>query len=131
MANVLMATAKKKFLDADIDLLVDTIKVVLIDTGTYTFSAAHEFLSDVSGTVGTAQTLGTKTTTGGVFDSADVTFSSVSGNSAEAIYMYKDTGVAGTSALIAYYDTASSGLPVTPNGGDITITVNGSGWFAL
>ena len=131
MANTLMPTAKKKFLDGDIDLLADTIKVALIDTGTYTFSSSHEFLSDVSGVVGTAATLASKTTTGGVFDSADITFSSVSGNTVEAYYIYKDTGSAGTSPLIAWYDSASSGLPVTPNGGDITITVNASGHFAL
>ncbi len=45
--------------------------------------------------------------------------------------MYKDTGVAGTSALIAWYDTGITGLPVTPNGGDITYTVHASGWFSL
>jgi hypothetical protein len=35
--------------------------------------------------------------------------------------IYKDTGTAATSPLIAYIDTAT-GLPVTPNGGDITVT---------
>ena len=32
--------------------------------------------------------------------------------------IYKDTGSEATSPLIAYIDTAT-GLPITPNGGDI------------
>jgi hypothetical protein len=34
--------------------------------------------------------------------------------------IYKDTGVSGTSPLIAYIDTGTN-FPVTPNGGDITV----------
>ena len=115
-----------------VDLNDDTIKVALVDTGTYTYSSAHDFYDDVSaGVIGTPQTLGSKTVTSGVFDAADVTFTSVSGASVEALVIYKDTGTASTSALIAYIDTVSSGLPVTPNGGNITITWNASGIFSL
>jgi hypothetical protein len=123
MANALYDKARKAFADGDIDLLNDTIKVVLIDAADYTVDLAnHDFLDDVpSGArVGTPQTLGTKSTTAGVFDAADVTFSSVSGDQCEAILIYKDTGTEGTSQLIAYIDSAT-GLPVTPNGGDIQI----------
>jgi hypothetical protein len=59
-----------------------------------------------------------------------VTFTAVTGDVSEAVILYKDTGVAATSPLIAYIDTAT-GLPVTPNGGDITVTVPASGWFSL
>jgi hypothetical protein len=45
----------------------------------------------------------------------------VSGASCESIVVYKDTGSAATSPLVAFFDTAT-GLPVTPNGGDIIIT---------
>jgi hypothetical protein len=123
MANSLYDKARKAFADGDIDLLNDTIKCVLIDAADYTVDLAnHDFLDDVpSGArVGTARTLGSKTTTAGVFDAADVTFSSVTGDQCEAILIYKDTGTAGTSRLIAYIDSAT-GLPVTPNGGNIQI----------
>lgn len=122
MASVLYPSFKKLLLDGDIDLAADTIKAVLIDAADYTYSSAHDFLDDVpSGArVGTPQTLGSKTTTGGVFDAADITFSAVTGDVSEAILLYKDTGVEGTSPLIAYIDTAT-GLPVTPNGGDINV----------
>jgi hypothetical protein len=56
-----------------------------------------------------------------VFDADPVTFSSVTGNTVEALVIYKDTGNAATSPLLAYIDTVSSGLPVTPNGGNIVV----------
>lgn len=130
MASTLYPIGKKAILDADIDLSADTIKVALVDTGTYIYSAAHDFYNDLSGVVGTPGTLASKTTTAGVFDAADLVFSAVSGASVEALVIYKDTGNAATSALIAYIDTGT-GLPVTPNGGDITIAWNASGIFAI
>lgn len=115
-----------------IDLLDDTIKIALIDTGTYTFSQTHEYWSSASAAiVGTSVTLASKTVTDNVFDSADPTFTSVSGVSVEALIIYKDTGTASTSPLIYFVDVAASGLPVTPNGGNITVQFNASGIFAL
>jgi hypothetical protein len=111
--------------------LTGTVKVALVDTGTYTYSAAHEFYSSVSGVVGTPQTIGSKTYTNGVFDGSDVTFTAVSGASAEALVLYIDTGTAGPSRRVAFIDTSVTGLPVTPNGGDISITWNASGIFAI
>lgn len=108
-----------------------TVKVALVDTGTYTYSSAHQYLSSLSGVVGTAQTLGSKTFTNGVFDAADSTFTAVTGSTVEALVLYVDTGNAATSPLIAYIDTGVTGLPVTPNGGDINVTWNASGIFAL
>ncbi len=132
MANALYPTFKELLLNPGtlgttsgtaVDLADDTIKVALVDTGTYTYSTAHDFYNDVStAVIGTPQTLASKTVTAGVFDAADVTFTSVTGSSVEALVIYKDTGTASTSPLIAYIDTVSSGLPVTPNGGNITIT---------
>jgi hypothetical protein len=132
MANGFYANGLKEFLDGDIDLATDTIKAALIDTGTYTVDLAnHDFYDDLSGVVGTDATLGTKTTAaGGVFDAADTTFSSVSGNTVEAIVIYKDTGVAGTSALICYIDTGT-GFPFTPNGSDVIVQWNASGIFDI
>ena len=132
MANAVFPKWKEAISQASANsALTGTVKVALVDTGTYTYSAAHEFLSSLTGRVGTDQTIGTKTYTNGVFDGADVTFSAVSGASVEALVIYIDTGVAGTSRLVAYIDTGVTGLPVTPNGGDISVTWNASGIFAL
>lgn len=121
MANAIYPKAKEQFLQAGINMSSATIKVALIDTGSYTYSAAHEFFSSVTGVIGTPQTLGSKTFTNGVFDAADVTFPAVTGNTAEALLIYVDTGTAGTSRLILFQDTGVTGLPVTPNGGDINL----------
>ena len=133
MANAIYPKYKQAILSggANVDMSAGTVKMALVDAGTYTYSATHEFLSSLSGVVGTAQTLGTKTFTDGTFDCADPTWTSVSGATVEALVVYIDTGVAGTSRLIAYIDTGQTGLPVTPNGGNITLTVNASGVFTI
>lgn len=133
MANAIYPLYKQAILSggSNTDLSAGTVKLALVDTGTYTYSAAHQFLSSLSGVVGTAVTLGSKTVTNGTFDFADPTWTAVSGASVEALVAYIDTGVAGTSRLVAYIDTGQTGLPVTPNGGDITLTVAAGGFFTL
>lgn len=134
MANAIYPKYKEAILGggANTDLLTGTVKVALVDTGVYTYSAADQFLTSLTGVVGTAQTIGaTKSVTNGLFDGGDVTYTSVTGNSVEALVIYVDTGTAGTSRLVAYIDTSVTGLPVTPNGGNITITWNASGIFQL
>ncbi len=133
MANAFYTPFLKKLLDADIDFLVDDIKVVLVDLADYTFSAAHEFLSDVpaGARVATSGNLASKTTTGGVFDAADATFTAATGDQSEALIIYKDTGVAATSALIRFIDTGITGMPITPSGADITVRWNASGILSV
>lgn len=135
MANAIYPKYKQALLDAsaNVDLNDGTVKVALIDTGAYTYSAANEFYSDVAGAavIGTPQTINNTTVTDGLFDGDNVTFSAVTGNSIEALLIYIDTGSAATSRLVAYLDTNVTGLPVTPNGGDIVITWNASGIFQL
>jgi hypothetical protein len=112
--------AAKSFLDKQIDMLNDNIKVVLIDAGQYTASqSADQFLSDipVGARTATSPNLVSKDTTAGVFDAADVTLPTVSGVQSEALVVYQDTGTPSTSRLICYIDSGT-GLPITPNGAD-------------
>lgn len=126
MANGLFDKGREKFLSGSISWSSDTIKECLV-RGYAVNLATHEFLSDVTGggggtIVATSGALASKTVTAGVADAADVTHSAVaSGAAIPYIIIYKDTGSAATSPLVAYIDTATN-LPVTPNGGDITIT---------
>lgn len=135
MANAIYPLWKQELLQGSTNTsLGGTVKAALVDTGTYTYSSSHQFLSDLSGTVGTAQTLASKTFINGVFkNGATTTWPAVSGASVEAIVLYIDTGVAGTSRLVAFIDTGQTGLPVTPNGGDIIMTWDSgsNGIFAL
>lgn len=124
MANTLYDYARQRFLEAQINWMTDTIKAILVDTSAYTpQTSVHQYLSDISSSARIAGpvTLTAKATTGGAADAADITFTSVSGASIEAIVLYSDTGTESTSPLIAYIDTAT-GLPITPNGGDIIVT---------
>ena len=86
--SVLYPKAKEAFLSGGIDLITDVIAAVLVDTGTYSYADMHQYRNQLSGAVGTAQALTSKTVTGGVFDAADVTFPEVSGNSVEAIVLF-------------------------------------------
>lgn len=137
MANAIYPKYKEALLNASANSAITGsgttgLYVALVDTGTYTYSASHEFYSSLSGVVGTDQEITTPTLTGGVVDGGDVTFSAVSGNSVEALVIYrKNAGANTTWRLVAYIDTGQTGLPVTPNGGSITITWNASGIFAL
>ncbi|HXG46041.1 MAG TPA: hypothetical protein VNO52_00320 [Methylomirabilota bacterium] len=124
MANALYDKGREGFLDGSIDWDTHTIKAVLLDGADYTPNlATHDNLDDVpaAARVGTPQTLANKTVTNGVADADDITFPNVTGDPCEYILLYKDTGVEATSRLIALFDTAT-GLPVTPNGGNITVS---------
>jgi hypothetical protein len=121
MANALYPKAKESFINGHINMSANTITIALVDTGVYTFSTSHQFRSDVSNSAVIASTtLSNKTVASGVFDADDATFTSVTGANCEALLIFQDTGVQTTSRLIAYVDSAT-GLPILPNGGDITV----------
>jgi hypothetical protein len=117
------------------DLNTDDVRIVLYDEGTDALNLADQDLADitagariaVSAAVG-SPTVGTVAV--GVFDHDNVTFTAVSGASVESLTYYKHTGTDSTSPLICNIDSAT-GLPVTPNGGDITWTPNSSGVFQI
>jgi hypothetical protein len=61
-------------------------------------------------------------------------FTAVAGGSTvTGLWIYKDTGTASTSPLIAWYDTNASAaaISIVTSGGNITITVAASGWFTI
>jgi len=124
MANALYDKGRESFLKGEIAWASDNIKAILVDTALYTANlTTDQFLSIISGSaiIATSSNFASKTTTAGVADAADLSYTAVTGASIEAIVIYQDTGVAGSSRLIAYIDTAT-GLPVTPSGGNITVT---------
>lgn len=129
---------KQKCLDSSApDLTTVNIKEVLVDAADYTIDLTnHDFLDDVAvgGRVATSGNYGGKTIVGGVFDVTDLnpTFASVTGDPSEYVIGYHDSGAAATSTLI-WINDSGTGLPVTPNGGNInTVHDNGaSKVFAL
>src|SRR3990167_9058063 len=116
ISSAMFQLGVKKMMDADIDLLVHTIKVCLVNG--YTVSQADEFLSDMSpanlvGESGASPmtaassgaTIGTPTTNspvGGVFDAADTTMTAVS------------NGAVLCDGLVIYRQVTAGGLTHSP-----------------
>ena len=139
MANTLYDIAREKFLKGELDWVDHDFKVCLINKDVYTpHFTNHTNLNDVAagaipvpgGGMTTGYTGGVplilKDATGGAADAQDVTFVSVDGghDEMEALLIYRDTGDAATSTLIAFIDSAT-GLPIQPNGGDIIVVWDG------
>lgn len=114
-------TIDAQFKAGPINWATADIRAVLVDVADYTVDLTnHNFLDDVASgaRVGTPVALSSKTFTAGVFDAADTTLTSVTGDACEAIILFVHTGSDATAQLLAYID----GFTVTPNGNDITIT---------
>jgi|CXWL01.1.fsa_nt_gi hypothetical protein len=90
-----------------------------------------QFIGDLAaaGIVARTSNLASKTAVAGVIDAADPTFSAVTGDVSEVIILAKDTGSDATSPLVAAW-VSGTGLPVTPNGGDINLTLD-NGTFKI
>lgn len=116
--------------------------VIFVDTGTYTYSALHDFFADLSGTYGdggtaraNSEVITTPTYTTGTFDGDDTVFASVntSGTTVEGFVIFvNDSSADATSNLVAYYDASITGMPFsTSSGAQVTIAWHASGIFAL
>jgi len=138
VANAIYPKYKQSVLSADANSdLIQTGATVapfvaMVNTTSYTYNATHQFYSSLAGVVGTDQQLTTPVATNGTFDADDVTYTSVTGSAVGALVIYrKNAGANTTWRLTLYEDTGVTGLPVTPNGGNITVTWNASGIFLI
>jgi hypothetical protein len=127
MANAVFTKFKENLLAGLFDLDTNTIKAALIDGYTPNLST-HATLADAKGAgatqVGTDQTLTGKAVTNGAFTASTVTWTSVAGgNTPDYVLVYQDGAGDSTRYLIALIDTTTGvTLPVTTNGGNITLT---------
>jgi hypothetical protein len=128
---------KQSLLDSSApDLTSATVKAMLVSESTSgAMPSTHDFLNDVEAFryVGTTDiTLASKTIVNGTFDSANPTFTGVEidgSKNVDIVILYVDTaGASNTDPLIAWYDEFT---PVTPNGNNIEVQVNASGWFSV
>lgn len=140
MASLIYNKYRKAALDGGIDLVNDTIKLMLV-TASYTPDQDnHDFIDDVSanevsssGYTAGGQALGTKTNTQdntndlGVFDAADLTWTAVTFSTRYGV-LYKDTGTPSTSPLIACFDWGATKSPAAE---DFTVVWNASGILQL
>lgn len=116
-----------------VDFDTDAIASSLLDqTDSGTITAAFVDYDEVDApTVVAGEVAHTSKTVGtvgvGIYDAADTTFVAVSGDAADYLTVHKDTGTPATSPLCVTYDSATTGLPVTPNGSNIDVVWNASG----
>jgi hypothetical protein len=108
-----------------VDLDSDDIDMALLDetdSGTITNSFV-DFDEIDTNVVHTTDISGFASITNGVVTlTAPSTFSAVTGDAADFLTVYKNSGSPATSPLILTWDSATGGIPVTPNTGDIIAT---------
>lgn len=125
MANALYDTGRNAILNAGVNWGSDTISMILATSGYTVNLATDQFLSILStNTVGSKVALSGKSSSAGVATCGAVTFTAVpSGSTVIAFVFFKDTGTAGTSQLIGYIDTISSGsVSISTTGSNIVFT---------
>lgn len=105
------------------DWTTDDIRVLLI-TGAYTYSAAHNNITDITGeATGTGYTrkaVPTATSVGGKLDHGDITWTGLdTGTITAAVYFDNIDG-----QLLFYKD---SGFPLVTNGSDVVLATGAGG----
>lgn len=135
MASITTNGGRKRIFDGSVDLLADTIKVLLL-SASYTPNKDHEFVSDVStyelsgtGYVGGYEgsgrkTLANKTVTKddsadvAKFDADDVVWTAINAGTAAYAAIVKEVTDDAHSPVVAIVDLSPD---VVTNGGDLTV----------
>lgn len=104
------------------------VRAYLMETAHVPNLATMRDVADISADSADFVALANVTTTDGVLDADDISFEAVAaGDEVDSIWIAVwDTDEA-SSPLVFYVDSFASGMPITPNGGDIDITWNASG----
>lgn len=149
MASNLYHEGLRRIIDramsGNIDLLADTIKVLLIGTA-YTPDKDHQFISDVSGSElsGTGYTGGfggsgrkalaskaigkSDASDKAYFDAADLTWTAINAGTVGYLVLAKEITNDGASPIICCIDVSPD---VATNGGDYTVQWHADGIFTL
>jgi hypothetical protein len=142
MANALFVAYRNGIIGAHatrVDYDADTIRAMFVDGADDTpVAATDDFIDDILSAarvpaIASCPALASKTVgtvAAGVADAADTVFTALTGDQSEFLILFKDTGTESTSNLIAMWDTAT-GLPLTPNGGNVNVVWNASGIFSI
>jgi hypothetical protein len=110
-----------------IDFDTDTIASSLLDetdSGTITATTVDYDELDTAVVVHPEEAHASKTVGSvgaGVYDAADLDCATVSGDAVDWLTVHKDTGTPATSPVAVGFDSATTGLPLTPNGGNVAV----------
>ena len=135
MSTGWMPSGVNATLDGTIDWNTDTLKFVML-LSSYSFSAAHDNLDDISADAAVNGTSGalTVTITDGVIDLTDPTITPDTAQTVASLMLYKDSGTPSTSTLLWFFDSNKvSNLPLATDGSAVNLTIDGGAFklFAL
>jgi hypothetical protein len=108
--------------------------VAVLVSAAYVYSDANQYLSDIPAGARVAVSgslTGASISPAGAFDTDDVTLLAVTGDTVTGAALYLDTGSEDSSRLVYFQDNNTTGIPFTPNGSGVTLTVDAAGWFTL
>lgn len=115
-----------------IDLNTDDIEASLLDaTDSGAITASTVDYDEIDTPTVVANVDIEITVSGATASSSGCTFTAVTGDAADYLTVHKNSGSAATSPLIITWDSATTGLPVTPNGGNIVVTFSGNTFATL
>ncbi len=129
MANNVYTSFKSRLLTPGVNLMTANLKGLLVSvtsgTANFPYGSNDEFVSSIptAAIVATGVALTNKSIQNGQLLAAPLVFPTVSpvgSQVAEALVLYIDTGVNGTSPLFMWMNQ-QTGLPVVPNGSNITV----------
>lgn len=128
MANEMFDRGRQGFLAGELDWDTDNFRCALVDDTdiTFSYSLDEDWADQVAGlidaTAESANFTGTSVTDG-IADATDLVIANVAGSVDAADYLtcFLETGNDATQLLIFALDSSTTGLPITTNGGDVTI----------
>jgi hypothetical protein len=125
-------TYSAALLDNGYDLISGNVKIAMM-TASYTYSAAHDFHSDLTNILTTSGNLANKTNTSGWFDFDDLSLGSPASGTGTQCWVYLDTGTSATSPLVYYFDEDEAGSPISivADGTAINFVVPSGGLFRV
>ena len=114
MSNALYDPGRELFLESWLQL---DIRVMLVKRS-YLFKAAHRYISSLADADnGRSASLTGKTALDGIADADDITIVAKAGVPCDSLVIYQNSGNDATSRVIAYVNSAITGLPFTPTVG--------------
>jgi hypothetical protein len=115
-----------------VDLNTDDMEASLLDaTDSGTIDATDVDYADINTPTVVSNVDIEITISGAVASSTGCTFTAVTGDAADYLTVWKNSATPTTSPLVITWDSATTGLPVTPNGGNIVVTFSGNTFATL
>ena len=125
MSNFIYGKAKESLLKGEINLVLNQLKVLLIDNSLYTPQQnVHQFVSDVPSNAikKRSNALENVTLTLGVLDASDLLIPDYDGSAFNAVIGYQ-SNISDTSARLIFYIDNALGLPFSGSSSTSPVTI--------